>query len=761
MVVEGALPPMIWSGWRPTLLLPRAIVESIAPAQRRLLLLHELLHVRRGDHLVRWFAVAVLALYWWNPAAWWAVRRLQDAEEECCDANVLCFQPHQFETYGEALLAVSEFVSCGSLPAAAVSVGVERKSHLKRRMTMILKGSRWAKLTKAPLAAVLASAVIVVTVSLTVAANQTEPPIETNSRAQAPLSTSQAKSGQPSEAAGHPATAAKTSMLEPAKRLRAVETTPPADRLPAWMTAQPVVSSGDDEWHNLLEDRYNAALKSLHAHVARIEVDANIPTTPVVAAARTLLDAELAITATADTVGVYQRYAEFLRYFDDLIGKHWEAQTVGADEFNAVHEARLDAEIKLRRHRVRPAPPAWLTAKALEPASGDDELRKLLMERYNSALKALHAQLARIENESNVRITPVLAAARTLRDDEDAVAAPGDTRGAYQHYGEFMAYFDDFISRRMGTKTIAADEINALVDACRKAEQMRRNFSGQKSPARSTPSITERTKSLPAAQAAAAASEPLPGLLKAKPLEPVPLDSELQKLLKERYNAALEYLRRSYRRFHAMEWTPENVLDAARRVVDAELALSAAPAAETGVRKRYLELAKLVDAQAQKMAASGQMRQEDADAAHEARLDAEIKLLQARSVSSTNPRVDTKAGSISRLALQSLETRIRIAEAEVAAARAAVEQCQAELKRALANFKYRQLQFDRLQALRKQNAVSEGGMEDATRAHDEAAASVDAAKASVQAAIAQVAIKDGQLQQARLELDNAKAVGAK
>jgi beta-lactamase regulating signal transducer with metallopeptidase domain len=122
-VVEGALPPMVWSGWRPILLVPQRIVESIDPSQRRLLLLHELLHIRRGDHLVRWLAVAILALYWWNPVAWWAVRRLQNAEEECCDADVLSFHPHQCETYGEALLAVSEFVSSGSLPAAAVSIG--------------------------------------------------------------------------------------------------------------------------------------------------------------------------------------------------------------------------------------------------------------------------------------------------------------------------------------------------------------------------------------------------------------------------------------------------------------------------------------------------------------------------------------------------------------------------------------------------------------------------------------------------------------
>src|ERR1700733_5709056 len=40
--VEGSLPPMIWSGRRPTLLVPRAVAVSIAPSQRRLLLLHEL-----------------------------------------------------------------------------------------------------------------------------------------------------------------------------------------------------------------------------------------------------------------------------------------------------------------------------------------------------------------------------------------------------------------------------------------------------------------------------------------------------------------------------------------------------------------------------------------------------------------------------------------------------------------------------------------------------------------------------------------------
>jgi hypothetical protein len=752
MVVDGPLPPMVWSGWRPMLLVPQRIVESIDPSQRRLLLLHELLHIRRGDHLIRWFAVAVLALYWWNPFAWWAVRRLQNAEEECCDAAVLSFHPHDSEIYGEALLAVSEFVSCGSLPAAAVTIGVERKNHLKRRMTMILKESGWTKLTKTRLAAVIGCGAVVLGVSLTLAASQTEPPIESYSRAQAPPSTFQATSEQPSEAAGHLAAAAKNSQHEPAKRPRGVETKPAAERLPAWMTAQPVGGAGDDELHKLLEDRYNSALKSLHAHVAKIEIDSKIPAAPVVAAARTLLDAELAITTAADTFTLYQRYVEFLRYFDDLVGKRWAAKTIGAAEFNAVHEARLDAEIKVRRHVLIRASPAWLTAKALESAPGDDELRKLLKERYNSALKTLHALLAQIEIDSNVRITALLAAARTLRDDELAIATtPAEAFGVRQRYVEVLSHLSGLISRPRAN-AIGADEINALVDAQKDAEPMRRNFSRQKSPARSTSSTTGRKESLPATQAAVIASEPQPELLKAKPLEPAPGDHPLQKLFKDRYNAALKSLQGQYERAQidaAMPMVTITLAAAGRTLLDAELALSSGKD-NVPLYERYLELTKFFEGRAAGLLKAKIAGPADFDAAREARLDAEIKLMQAKYMTSPRPR---RTGAN----VQALEVRVRIAEAEVNAARAAHDQSQSEMKRALANLKYRQLQLDRIQSLRRRKAASAEDVDGATHARDEAAATVETARAAIQAAEAQGAIKLAQLEQVKMELQQARS----
>jgi beta-lactamase regulating signal transducer with metallopeptidase domain len=656
MVIEGALPPMIWSGWRPTLLMPRAIVESIVPAQRRLLLLHELLHLRRRDHLVRWFAVAVLALYWWNPAAWWAVRRLQNAEEECCDADVLSFDPHQFEIYGEALLAVCEFVSCGSLPAAAVSVGVERKNHLKWRMTMILKGSGWPKRTKTRLAAMIGCGVIALGVSLTNAAAQVELAPEASIATKAKPEAAEHKSAKPTIAVAQPApvTADSTKRADtpqPSKPAPSIIAPPSPRRRPAFSHYAPLeVLPNDDETQKIVKERYNASLRSLKLHQYQYDVNQRTPLGNMLAAARSLLEAKLALAQKPeDQVRTRQDYLEFITAcWREARARLDIGGAVGfspLDEAQAL-EALFDAKLKL----AQPRPPE--TDKALETARA---------------------------------VWPALGGAAELQ-----------------------------------------------------------------SPAVTSGSVTGPT-----------AANARPAMLTAKPLEPAVGDDELHKLLKDRYNSALKSLQGHYERSTVDNNMPITiVIVAAHTLLEAELAL--ATAKETvGIYERYLEFMKYFDNLAEGRRKSGSVGLDEFNAVHAARLEAEIKLLQARALASTNPRADINAGVISHLALQSLETRIQIAEAEVTAARAAVEQSYAELKRALANLKYRQLQFDRLQTLRKQNSVAQDAVDEATRARDETAASVDAAKASIQAAIAQVAIKNGQLQQARFEVDNAKAFGAK
>jgi len=151
-LVPGRVPPMLWAiGGRPQLLVPSQLWVTMSADERTSLLLHELAHLRRRDHWVRWLELIVGGLYWWLPAVWWIRRSLRDAEEQCCDAWVVWAMPQGAKTYAAALLAAVEFVSgARTAPAAASATsGNGHVSCLKRRLRMIVraktpKGLSWA-----------------------------------------------------------------------------------------------------------------------------------------------------------------------------------------------------------------------------------------------------------------------------------------------------------------------------------------------------------------------------------------------------------------------------------------------------------------------------------------------------------------------------------------------------------------------------------------------------------------------------------------
>lgn len=143
-LVPGDVPPMIWAvGWRARLLVPARLWDSLDGEERSALLLHELAHLTRRDHWIRWAELAIAGLYWWNPALWWLRRALREAEEQCCDAWVVWAMPGDgARTYASALVLALEFVS-GSrkapMPAAAATLGNGHVSSMKRRLHMIVK----------------------------------------------------------------------------------------------------------------------------------------------------------------------------------------------------------------------------------------------------------------------------------------------------------------------------------------------------------------------------------------------------------------------------------------------------------------------------------------------------------------------------------------------------------------------------------------------------------------------------------------------
>lgn len=136
LTVPGPLPPLVVAGRRGArLLLPRDLIDSLSEPQRAALLLHELVHIRRCDHLVRMLEFAVNVAYWWLPPVRAIGRQLRECEEACCDAAVVARLPQARRDYARLLLDVLDFASpnpAGSLPqATAMSAARDLEQRLR------------------------------------------------------------------------------------------------------------------------------------------------------------------------------------------------------------------------------------------------------------------------------------------------------------------------------------------------------------------------------------------------------------------------------------------------------------------------------------------------------------------------------------------------------------------------------------------------------------------------------------------------------
>lgn len=138
-LVPGRIAPLVWAaGGRARIFFPSELLERLDDFGRAALLVHELAHVKRRDHWVRWLELTVVGLYWWYPLVWWARRQMQAAEEECCDAWVVGELPGTAKTYATALLDTLEFLAEGRLVLPPAASGMGRMHDLHRRLNLIM-----------------------------------------------------------------------------------------------------------------------------------------------------------------------------------------------------------------------------------------------------------------------------------------------------------------------------------------------------------------------------------------------------------------------------------------------------------------------------------------------------------------------------------------------------------------------------------------------------------------------------------------------
>lgn len=134
---EGSLPavPMTIGFFSPTVLLP-AHAEAWAQDRLEVALLHEMAHVRRRDWAWQVVAGVACALYWFNPLAWFAARRLRAESEMACDDLVL-LAGAPAPDYAGHLLEIARAL-CGGRMGVPTAVAAVARPQIEGRLRAIL-----------------------------------------------------------------------------------------------------------------------------------------------------------------------------------------------------------------------------------------------------------------------------------------------------------------------------------------------------------------------------------------------------------------------------------------------------------------------------------------------------------------------------------------------------------------------------------------------------------------------------------------------
>ncbi len=140
VVLDCPLGPAVRGVLQPQLLFPKALLDQTTTEQLRLIVLHELLHIRRGDILAGYFQAFVQICWWFHPAVWIAGRQCSHDRERCNDDGVLEVSKAPSSTYAQCLLEAAR--ACRTPPWVPTVMGISGMTAIRRRLEYIMLPSR-------------------------------------------------------------------------------------------------------------------------------------------------------------------------------------------------------------------------------------------------------------------------------------------------------------------------------------------------------------------------------------------------------------------------------------------------------------------------------------------------------------------------------------------------------------------------------------------------------------------------------------------
>ena len=168
--------PLVTGLFRPVILLPEWFEADYSPREQRDALTHELMHVKRGDLFALQAAQIVLALQWFNPLAYLAIRAFRVDQEAACDADVLRAGTSSAFSYGRTLVKAARLA--GPADCAFSGANLTLAHPIKERLILMQNSAPTLRrrLLGSTLAVTLGSAAIFATASCAASAAPKDSP---------------------------------------------------------------------------------------------------------------------------------------------------------------------------------------------------------------------------------------------------------------------------------------------------------------------------------------------------------------------------------------------------------------------------------------------------------------------------------------------------------------------------------------------------------------------------------------------------------
>ncbi len=114
--------PFVIGHFAPVIVLPLSVATGMPWPQLKLILAHEIAHLRRADYLVNWLQIALEVLLFFHPGVRWLSEELRRLREACCDDMVVAYAGGRAD-YTRALLSLEEFRHDAPLLAPSAVAG--------------------------------------------------------------------------------------------------------------------------------------------------------------------------------------------------------------------------------------------------------------------------------------------------------------------------------------------------------------------------------------------------------------------------------------------------------------------------------------------------------------------------------------------------------------------------------------------------------------------------------------------------------------